>query len=139
MLAGEGSGVGEVLAKNPTARWLVVAGALPEAFVREVALAARRGGRELTLIVSDPTRVFLSERGVEHYRRQGVSIQTLQPIDLRALTVNPVAPQSHAFDSAWLRSLLAAAIPDLPVFDVMHPEYSGGQESREPDSRPHGG
>lgn len=130
-LAGEASGVAELLREHPDARWLIVAGALPEAFVREVALATRRDRRELALIVSDPTRAFVSERGVEHYRRQGVVIQTFRPIDLRALTVNPIAPQSHSFDSARLRSLLAAAIPDLPVFDVMHPEYSGSQESRE--------
>jgi hypothetical protein len=138
VLAGEASGIGGLLAENPDARWLIVGGALPEAFVREVALAARRGGRELTLVVSDPTRVFLSEHGVEHYRRQGVSIQTLRPIVLHVLTVNPVAPQSHSFDSAHLRSLLVQAITDLPVLDVMHPEYIGRQESREPDSRPQG-
>jgi hypothetical protein len=132
-LAGEASGVGQLLTENPDARWLVVAGALPEAFVREVALAARRGGRELTLIVSDPTRVFLSEHGAGHYRRHGVSIQTLRPIVLHALTVNPVAPQSHGFDSARLRSLLVEAIPGLPVLDVMHPEYSA---RRGADSRP---
>jgi hypothetical protein len=44
---------------------------------------------------------------------------------LEALTVNPVAPQSHRFDSARLRALLAEAIPDVPVFDVCHPDYTG--------------
>jgi hypothetical protein len=136
VLAGESSGIAGRLTENPDARWLVVAGALPEAFVREVASTVRRGRRELTLIVSDPTRVFLSEHGVEHYRRHGVSIQTLRPTVLHALTVNPVAPQSHSFDSASLRSLLVEAIPGLPVLDVMHPEYSARQERREPDSRP---
>ena len=49
----------------------------------------------------------------------------LRPIDLLALTVNPVAPQSHSFDSATLRARLGEAIADLPVFDVLHPSYTG--------------
>lgn len=130
VLAGEAGGVAALLAESPEARWLIVAGALPEAFVRELALAARRGRRELSLIVSDPTRAFLSEHSVEHYARQGISIQSLRPIELRALTVNPIAPQSHSFDSAELRARLSGAIPDLPIFDVMHPEYQGSIGAR---------
>ena len=42
---------------------------------------------------------------------------------LLALTVNPLAPQSHRFDSARLRELLEAAIPGLPMFDVLDPAY----------------
>jgi hypothetical protein len=102
---------------------LLVAGALPEAFVRHAAVASRRTRREFTLVVGDPTRVFLSEHGPEHYRRQGVRIETLRPIDLRALTVNPVAPRSHSFDSARLRALLAEQIAGVAVLDVMDPEY----------------
>ena len=128
-LAGESSGVGTLLAEHRDARWLIVGGALPEAFIREVAKATHRHRRELTLIVSDPTRAFLSERGVDHYGRQGVLIETLSPIELHALTVNPIAPQSHRFDSARLRKLLLGAIPELPVFDVMHADYRGSSAS----------
>ena len=35
-----------------------------------------------------------------------------------SLTVNPVAPHSHTFDSPRLRALLEEAIPDVPVLDV---------------------
>jgi hypothetical protein len=130
VLAGEASGIGDLLKKRPDARWLIVAGALPEPFVREVAISARRERRELTLVVSDPTRVFLADRGVEHYRRQGISIDTLHPIELQALTVNPVAPRSHRFDSLQLRALLSDAVPDLPVFDVLGSEYIDSQGGR---------
>lgn len=114
---------------------LIVSGALPEAFVRDLALAARRGRRELVVVVADPTRVFLSERGPGHYERQGLRIEALAEIDLRALTVNPVAPQSHSFDSARLRALLGEAIPELPIFDVMHPGYGGSAAAPRPPAR----
>ena len=119
-----------LMADNGDARTLIVAGALPEAFVAGLARATRREARRLTLIVGDPTHVFLSERPVEHYSRAGIDLQTLRAIDLLALTVNPVAPQSHSFDSAHLRASLAEEIRELPIFDVMHPEYRGSQPRR---------
>jgi hypothetical protein len=80
------------------------------------------------VVVSDPTKVFLWKRGPEWYRRQGVHLQTLNDIDLEALTVNPVAPQSHSFDSARLRTLLQDTIADVPIFDVMDPGYTGARQ-----------
>ena len=53
----------------------------------------------------------------------GVRLRTLRPIALLALTVNPVAPQSHRFDSERLRALLRTEIPDVPVLDVLGPAY----------------
>jgi hypothetical protein len=119
-----------LLNEHPAAERLLVAGALPEAFVRDAALAVRRAGRRLTLLVADPTKAFLHERGAGHYAQMGVTIETLRPIDLRALTVNPEAPQSHSFDSSRLRSMLAEAIPGLEIFDVMHPSYTASAPSR---------
>ena len=120
--------VSALLGRSPGGRWLSVAGALPEAFLARLARAARRDGRELTVVVADSTRVFLSERGPDWYARHGVVLRTLHPVSVRAITVNPVAPLSHRFDSAQLRSLLEAAIPDVPVLDVLHPAYRGSQQ-----------
>jgi hypothetical protein len=146
LLAGDGAGAGEaallparyaltaqagevaaLLSEHPDAAAIAVSGALPESFVRDVASAARRARREVTLLVSDATHVFMNERGLDHYGAQGVHVAVLAPIDLLALTVNPVAPQSHSFDSARLRDLLAQEIPGVPIFDVLHPSYRGAQ------------
>jgi hypothetical protein len=67
--------------------------------------------------------VFLSRRGPRWYARQGVSIEVLRTIELKAITVNPVAPQSHRFDSQMLRELIEAAVADVPVLDVLDPSY----------------
>jgi hypothetical protein len=55
---------------------------------------------------------------LSEYRQLEQSI-TLSP--LRAITVNPVAPQSHRLDSAQLRAMLRAAIADVAIFDVLDP------------------
>jgi len=125
VLASDASAIAALLDAHPGARTLIVPGALPEQFLRELVLALRRRRRELSVIVADPTHVFLGARGVDWYARQGLTISVLQAIKLLALTVNPVAPQSHHFESGDLRARLRAAIADVPTFDVLHPEYSG--------------
>jgi hypothetical protein len=127
-LTGRPQEIAAVLDANPQAGRLVLAGALPEAFLAELARAAHRRRRTLEVVVGDATKVFLNERGPAWYERQGVSLAVLHPIVLLAITANPVAPQSHSFDSATLRGLLAEAIGEVPIFDVLHPQYRGAQD-----------
>jgi hypothetical protein len=116
--------VAALLQKHPRAGTLIVDGALSERFL-EGLLAARseRAGRELRIVVGDPTKVFLSRRGPGWYQRQGLTIEVRRTIELKAITVNPVAPRSHRFDSLELRELIADAVADVPVFDVLDPSY----------------
>jgi len=124
VLEAEPTAIAALLREHPHAHTFLVEGALDERFL-EGLLAARseRAGRELRIVVDDPTRVFLSRRGPSWYARQGVAIEVLHTIDLRALTVNPVAPQSHRFESGRLRELIAAAVPDVAVLDVLDSAY----------------
>jgi hypothetical protein len=124
-LSADAEQIAQLLDEHPHARWLLVEGALPDRFLRSLVHTVHRRRRELVLVVSDPTKVFLWKRGPDWYRRQGVHLQTLKRIALEAITVNPVAPQSHRFDSSQLRMLLEDAIPDVPIFDVLHPDYAG--------------
>jgi hypothetical protein len=108
--------VARLLRENPAATHLVLDGALCEPFLG--ALLSAKRGRELTIVVTDSTKVFLADRGPDWYRRQGLSIGVLASIRLCAITVNPVAPRSHSFESARLRASIEAAVPDVPVLDV---------------------
>jgi hypothetical protein len=121
VLAAEPPVIDGVLREGIAPRWLLVSGALPEAFLTGLMPFVRRAGRTLTVVVSDPTKVFLSRRGPDWYRRQGISIEVLNTIELKAITINPVAPQSHRFDSEQLRELIQAAVGDVPVLDVLDP------------------
>jgi hypothetical protein len=121
VLTGTVEDIAGLLRANPAARHLVVRGALCEPFLEDLLRAAH--GRELQLTVTDSTKVFLTRRGCAWYERQGLSIRVLAPIRLLALTVNPVAPQSHSFASERLRALLEEAIPDVPTLDVRDPAH----------------
>jgi hypothetical protein len=116
--------IAALLRKHPHASTLLIDGALGERFL-EGLLAARRerAGRELRLLAADPTHVFLSRRGPRWYARQGITIEVLRTIELKAITVNPVAPQSHSFDSRELREAIESAISGVAVLDVLDSSY----------------
>jgi len=124
VLTAEPAEIAALLRERPRASTFRIDGALSERFL-EGLLSARpqRAGRTLRIVVGDPTKVFLSRRGPDWYRRQGLSIEVLHTIDLKAITVNPVAPQSHRFDSRRLRELIEGAVADVPVLDVLDPSY----------------
>ena len=127
LLTADSEQVAQLLDENPGARWLIVAGALPERFLRGLLHPVHKRRRELVVVVPDPTKVFLWKRGPWWYERQGVHLRTLKRISLEAITVNPVAPQSHRFDSAELRMRLSEAIPGVPIFDVLHADALAGR------------
>jgi len=115
-----------LLDANPAARRIVLAGAVTEAFLGDLAAALRGRRRELALTALDPTHIFLAAREPGWLRRQGLELSTLAGIQLLALTVNPVAPMAHRFASRDLRAAISEAVPGVPVLDVLHPEYRGG-------------
>jgi hypothetical protein len=124
VLNAEPAEIAMLLREHPDQGTFVIEGALGERFL-EGLLAARgeRAGRELRIVVADPTKAFLSRHGPSWYQRQGISIEVQQTIELKAITVNPLAPQSHRFDSQQLRELIEAAVPDVPVLDVLDSSY----------------
>jgi hypothetical protein len=124
-LTAEAEQIARLLDEHPRASALIVPGALPERFLQGLLQPLRYRRRTLALVVADPTRVFLSRRSAAWYGGQGVRLQTLERIELEAITVNPIAPQAHRFDSVRLRALLQEAILDTPIFDVLHPDYAG--------------
>ncbi|HWF32819.1 MAG TPA: hypothetical protein VG188_09700 [Solirubrobacteraceae bacterium] len=124
VLNAEPAEIAAALREHSQVSTFAVEGALGERFL-EGLLAARteRSGRELRIVAGDPTKVFLSRRGPRWYARQGISIEVLQTIELKAITVNPVAPQSHRFDSQALRELIGSAVAGVPILDVLDPSY----------------
>jgi hypothetical protein len=131
VLDGTDAEVAALLRAAPDARHLVVAGALCEPFAEQVLRAiTSRPARDLVLVVADGTHVFLTRHGAGWYRHRGLEIVALSAIDLRAITVNPVMPHSHRFDGPLLQTLVADAIPGVPVLDVLGPAHAGPAAGR---------
>ena len=118
VLGGDPVALAARLGEHPHADTFTIDGALSEQFLQSLLSARSRGGREVRIVVGDPTKVFLSAHPPGWYRRQGIVIEVRHPIELKAITINPVAPQSHRFKSEELRTGIEAVVPDVPVFDV---------------------
>ena len=81
--------------------------------------------------------MFLNSHGVGWYRRQGIEIRATRSAPLLALTVNPVAPRSHSFESRALREGLERVLGEVPVLDVCAPDYSGATVPPPSPERPY--
>jgi hypothetical protein len=114
--------IGQLLREHPQPRRLLIAGALCEPLLEGLAKALR--GAPLDVVVADTTKVFLTRRPLGWYRRHALNIQALQRVNLIAITVNPLAPGAHRFDSAELLGLLGQAIPGVPLLDVLSRDYT---------------
>ncbi len=122
VLDGPAEDVAALLREHPDARGAIVKGALCEPFLEGVVRARR--GEEFRIVVDDARCVFLTHRAIGWYAAHGVTIEALTPIRLAAITVNPVAPLAHRFDAPAFRARVGAAVPDVPVFDVLHTSYA---------------
>jgi hypothetical protein len=124
VLNAEPAEIATLLREHARASTFHVEGALSESFLKGLLTArTQRAGRTLRIVASDPTKVFLTHHGPNWYRRQGIEIEVRETIDLKAITVNPTAPQAHRFDSQHLRELIETAVGDVPVLDVLDPSY----------------
>ena len=124
VLNGEPAEIAALLQRAPQGADVRVDGALTSAFWRDCSPRGSSGPDASCGSSSATPRGCSSPiAGVDWYRRQGLQIEVLRTIDLRAITVNPVAPQSHRFDSLELRELIGQVVADVPVLDVLDPDY----------------
>lgn len=93
---------------------LFVSGAVSDRLLR--ILAAK--GNDITLIVRDFTKLFVSPEAMAEFARRGGRVMVLQRSRLIAVTLNPTSPQGFRLDSAAACDALAQAL-QTPVYDVM--------------------
>lgn len=77
----------------------------------------------IVLLINNHTKLFLGKKPISYYQKRGVDLHVVKPAQLLGLTVNPVSPLSHSFESDILTNALRSSLPDIPVFDVLSPKY----------------
>ena len=75
--------------------------------------------KNITFVLKDPTKIFIDSIAWGQLRKKGLSVKVLENIQVAAVTVNPSAPGGYAFEHEELLRGMQAAIPDIPVIDVM--------------------
>jgi hypothetical protein len=82
-------------------------------------IISNRKGKYFQIIISDSMKLFTLPANINKYEKKGLFIRVLFPSKLIAITINPVAPLSHLFDSNEFLSKLKDSIPSIPVIDAL--------------------
>ena len=85
-------------------------------------IADSKNIKEVTLVVKDFTKIFVSEQAYRIFCARGGKIKVLQKSKLVAVCVNPTAPNGYVLDSDILCERLQDAL-GLPVYDIVKNKY----------------
>lgn len=112
---GLGSGLLIDQAIDEHTRFVYIPGAFTESIVSGISPKKLAG---FTVVLPDPTRVFIDAVKWQQLKKKGLKVQVLKNIKVAAVTVNPYAPAGYAFDREELKNSIEKALPSIPVFDV---------------------
>ena len=76
----------------------------------------------LTLIVTDPTKLFLSKGIFEKYTNKGGVIKVINKINIIMITINPTSPLGYEFDKLKFLNELKKGLT-IPIYDLGPSEY----------------
>lgn len=102
---------------------LYLGGALTDELAALLVNATR--GRQLRVILRDATCIFVQPRQWLRLLQSGVQVAVLEPINLVAVSVNPVDPRGRRFSSQELVASIKKLLPGQLVLD---PLAGGGGE-----------
>ncbi|HAQ39471.1 MAG TPA: hypothetical protein DCM73_00585 [Clostridiales bacterium] len=78
--------------------------------------------RGVKIIVEDGTKIFTDINVWNELRRKGLKVETLNAVNVIAVTLNPVSPAGYFFDSAVFKSEMEKYLDGIKIIDVV----SGG-------------
>lgn len=83
-----------------------------------------RGFRS-TIVVGDPSKVFVSAVTLRRLKAAGIRLAVRETVPILALTVNPTSPNGARVDPDLLIQRLQTLFPDLPTLDLLtcRPQY----------------
>ena len=73
----------------------------------------------LEVVVRDGTRIFVEPRRWQRLLRSGAAVKVVEPINLIAITVNPLDPGRKQLPGKELVSALKQLLPELLIFDPL--------------------
>ncbi len=117
-VVGEGVAVARVV-ERLAATTLLVDGALTRDFVDDL-VRVLPPRMELTVVVRDATVLVLPPAMVRRCLRRGVHIETLTPLQVLALTVNPFRVPHPYQPRVFFSAVVDAVGERVPVFDVVN-------------------
>lgn len=111
---------GKIIGENldESSKYVVIPGSLINKTLEDIIFTSPNY-KNVDIVISDGTKVFVSPRNWIKYERHGVNVKVLNPINLVAVTLNPYAPQGYYFEPEEFLKRTRLFIKDIPVFDLM--------------------
>ncbi|HEX4826403.1 MAG TPA: hypothetical protein VFV19_19035 [Candidatus Polarisedimenticolaceae bacterium] len=101
---------------------------LPHGLNDEFMIPLVRSAMRCTLVVRDATRINVAPVYYKAWLKGRGRIQVVRPLRILAAVTNPWNPSGPDADPAAFREIVAGALPDLPVHDVVL--ESGGDRAK---------
>jgi len=106
-----------VKAIDENAAYVVIKGVVSDKLLEDIMTSTNKY-KELTFLVEDGTKLFLTRETLYKFEKQGGSIKTINKINVVCVTANPKSPYGYEFDRHKFLEGLRSNL-DVPVFDVI--------------------
>lgn len=111
---------GEIIARalTETSQYVVIGGSLVSNTLKKI-IETTRKYKQITFIVKDATKIFISSKDWMFFKKAGIHIQVVDKIQPLAVTINPYAPQGYYYQPEEFLAKMKQFLSPIPVFDVV--------------------
>ena len=113
---GKGYKIGEFLDED--SRALILPGSLVKGTLDDITRSTR-SYKNIDIVVADGTKIFINPKDYLLFKRIGISIKVVFPINLIGVTVNPYSPSGYFFEPKTFLEKMKSYIKNIPVMDIM--------------------
>jgi len=113
---GAGHRIGQFLDED--SMYLLIPGSLVKSTIEDLTRSTR-AYKDVTIVVSDGTKIFIPPKDYLHFKRIGIKIKVIYPINLIGVTINPYSPAGYYFEPYGFLEKMKTFIKDIPVIDIM--------------------
>ncbi len=106
--------IANILDEN--SKYIVIKGALTDKSIEDL-MSLTDKYREITILVEDATKLFLSKKIKKKFQKKGGIIKVLNSIKVIAVTINPTSPLGYRFEKNTFLNLMKKNL-NVPVFDL---------------------
>ena len=108
--------MGEHIKDN--SKYLIIPGSLVKKTLEDLTRTTRKY-KNIEIIITDGTKIFIEPREWIRFMRQGVNIKVLDKINLIGITLNPYSPAGYYFQPEEFLSKMRTYIKDIPTIDLV--------------------
>jgi molybdopterin-guanine dinucleotide biosynthesis protein len=102
---------------NENSKYIVIKGVVVDKLLEDI-MKGTDIYSEITFLVEDGTKLFLSKEVLYRFIKSGGNIKVINPIKIIGISINPKSPYGYEFDKNNFLDILRKNI-NLPVFDVI--------------------